>query len=302
MKKNILILTGGGKKHLESFRAFDKEFGVKVTTASFSDVTYITEGNKTKISVGKKELSKFDVIYIRLIGKRHEDAALLADYITSHNIPLVDSCLTKFPIFPLTQSKAQEMRLLHDANIPVPKTYYAKLKNIRENGAKKLGMPFVIKRTDGKKSNAVWSPKTLEALDELIHELTPQEKQGKRFLAQEFVKASQRLRVLIIGKRPIACITRGTRWRRRFVEKVNGEIPLKVSAVINPIPKDVAKLAVSAAKAVGLEIAGVDILVVDKTQEKIVLEVNSSPRWYSITRDTGISVEKEIIRYLSSVV
>lgn len=299
--KNILIITGGGKKHLDGFKSFDKEFGVKVTTASFSEVSYITEGQETKILVDSKDLKDFDLIYIRLIGKRLEDASVLADYITSHNIRIIDSCLTKLPIFPMTQSKAQEMRLLYDANISIPKTIFANLKTIREIGPKKLGMPFVIKRTDGKKSNAVWSPKTLKDLDELIDELSVQQKDGKRFLAQEFIKGSQRLRVLIIGGKPIACITRGTRWRRRFVEKVNGEIPEKISAVIDPVPSDVGDLAVKACKAVGLEIAGVDILTDDKTNKKYVLEVNSSPRWYSINRDTGILVEREIIKYLSEL-
>ena len=299
--KRILIITGGGKKHLEPFLQYEKEFGVKVKIASFSQISYQTSGSRVIVKVDGTPLEKFNVVYIRLSGKRIEDTALLTDYITSHNIPIIDSCYSKSKVFPVTQSKALELKLLYDKNIPIPKTLFANLNKIKEQGSKKLGMPFVIKRTDGKKSNAVWSPKTTEQLDELLQDLKSQEKLGKRFFAQEFIKSSQRLRVLVIGKKPIACITRGTRWRRRFVEKVNGEIPEKVTRVITPIPRDIAKLAVLATKAIGLEISGVDILIDDKTHKKFVLEVNSAPRWYSISRDAGISVEREIVKYLASL-
>lgn len=302
MKKNILIITGGGIKHLEPFEKFGAEFGVSITRASFSKVSYAAEGEKVEIFIDDKPLKSFDLVYYRLIGKARETSAVLVDYIMSHNIKIIDSCHSKSLLFPMTQSKACEMRLLYNADIPIPKTLFGNLSRIKEKGKKFLGFPFVLKRTDGKRSNAVWSPKTEIELDLLIQDLLVEQKQGKRFLAQEFIKGSQRLRVLIIGDKPIACITRGTRWRRRFVQKVDGKIPDKISAVIDPIPENIAQLAVRASKAVGLEIAGVDILVEDETQKLFCLEVNSAPRWYSITRDTGLSVEREIVKYLASLV
>ena len=84
--KRILIITGGGKKHLEPFRKYGKEFRARVSIASFSDVSYETKGDSAKVKVNKIDAKNFDVIYFRLVGRRLEDAALLADYITSHNI------------------------------------------------------------------------------------------------------------------------------------------------------------------------------------------------------------------------
>ena len=40
----------------------------------------------------------------------------------------------------------------------------------------------------------------------------------------------------------------------------------------------------------------------NKTGKKYVLEVNSAPRWASLEKDTGLEVEKEIVKYLASLV
>ena len=101
---------------------------------------------------------------------------------------------------------------------------------------------------------------------------------GMRFIAQKFVQASQRDRVFVVGGEAKAAITRPTRWRRRF-----SQIERKRQAV-NPIPQDKAELAVRAARALNINIAGVDILEEDKTGKLYVIEVNSAPRWVSIRR------------------
>ena len=120
-------------------------------------------------------------------------------------------------------------------------------------------------------------------------------------MAQEFIKASQRIRVFVVGGKAIAAITRPTRWRRRFIAKVNGEFPEGRREALLPVPQEDADLAVSAANALDVDIAGVDVIHEDSTGKAYVLEVNSAPRWESITKDTGVNVEREILLYLDSI-
>jgi len=59
-----------------------------------------------------------------------------------------------------------------------------------------------------------------------------------------------------------------------------------------------ARAALQAAKAVGLDVAGVDLLR-SKTGPKI-LEINSSPGLQGIEQATGVDVAGAVIEYLSS--
>lgn len=297
MSKKILVIVGGGTKNLYPFVEAGQRLGVDVRTASFSQLeSFSSDGFAMRI--GNEDIASFDVIYIRLVGRRLEDASLLANYAKKKGIRLVDKIYQESLLMPLTLGKAIETQRLLAKGIPMPPTLFGKLSFVKEKGEEFLGFPFVIKSTSGKQGREVWLPKDREGLIELISELSKLEKKGKRFLAQKFIEAGQRNRIFVIGDRAVAGITRPTKWRRRFMEKVNGEYPEGKKETLNPLPEEDVKLAVAAASAVSLEVAGVDIVHDDNTGEMYVLEVNSAPRWEAVSKSVGISIEKEIIRYL----
>jgi RimK family alpha-L-glutamate ligase len=298
MAKKILIIAGGGVKHLEAFKREGEKLGLEVTTASFSDLSYRTEDD-LKLEVTGLPVDNFDVIYIRLVGKRFEDVSLLVNYAKEKGIKIVDRIYEKSQIIRLPIAKALEVKLLAGAGVPLPKTFFAKLAEIRRKAPEIFGFPFVIKGTTGKQGHAVWSPRNPEELNKLYSELKDKEKAGQRFLAQEFIEASQRHRVFVVGGRAIAAITRPTRWRKRFIAKVGGEFPAGKRTALMPVPAADAALAVKAANALDVDIAGVDIIHEDNTSQAYVLEVNSAPRWDSIAKDTGVNVEAEILRFLA---
>lgn len=296
--KKILVIAGGGTRHLEPFLEAGKRLGVSVSTASFSQLS-CSSSDGFAVRVADLDIASFDVVYIRLVGRRLEDATVLANYAKKKGIRLVDRVYEDSLLMPLTLAKSVETQRLLAAGIPMPPTFFAKLSLIREKGGELLGFPFVIKSTSGKQGKEVWLPKTREELEKLISELSELEKKGKRFLAQKFIRASQRNRLFVVGERAIAGITRPTKWRKRFVEKINGEYPQGKKELLNPLPQKDVELATRAVRAVSLEIAGVDIIHEDKTGKIYVLEVNSAPRWEVVSKNAGISVEEEIVKYLA---
>jgi RimK family alpha-L-glutamate ligase len=299
--KKILVIVGGGVKHISPFVDAAVELGLDVTCTSFSSLEFINFDGFTRVKVQGSDLAEFGVVYLRLVGKRYEDAALLTYYCREMGVRLVDPIYESDGVIRIPIPKSIETKLLSDAGIPVPRTYFGKMAMIRENAPDLLGFPFVIKGTTGKQGHAVWSPQSPEELDRLAEEFKAEERTGIRYLAQEFIKASQRNRVFVIGDRAVAAITRPTRWRKRFQEKVDGEYPEGTRKVLDPIPQEDAELALKASRAVKIDIGGVDIIREDETGKAYVLEVNSAPRWASIKKDTGIFVEKEILKYLSSL-
>lgn len=291
----LLVIAGGGTAHLAPFKRAGDKLGVDVVLASFSDLEFDTASGAARVS--SNEVAEFDSVYIRLVGKATEKAAFLAKYCIDKGIDLHDRAFADSSL-PIPLSKSLEAQTLTNAGLSYPKTYFGSLAHILDKAPDLLGYPFVIKGTNGRQGHEVWSPRNEMELADIKSDMADQlAKFGKQldstnFIAQEFIPASQRSRVLVVGGKALAGITRPTRWRKRFA-KVEGK-----RENLDPIPQDQADLAVQAAGAVGLDVAGVDILREDKTDKLYVLEVNSAPRWASIKADTGVQVEEEIVKFL----
>jgi len=300
----ILIIVGGGTKLLDPFSVAAKKISLDLVTAGFSDLSYESKKGKTvELKVKDIPVSDFDVIYIRLVGKRQEECALLVEYANQKGIKVVDSAFQKNLSLKIPYPKAVETKILTDKGVNMPKTYFGSLENIFKNAPKIFGYPFVIKGTTGKQGHAVWSPRNSYELEELKQVLfdVREKKTDMKFIAQEFIEASQRSRVFVVGGKALTAITRPTRWRKRFLDKVEGVYPQGERKLLDPIPKEDLEIAQKAANALFIDVAGVDVVTEDITGERYILEVNSAPRWESVKKDTGLNVEEEILKYLMSL-
>ncbi len=302
--KKILILTSGKKKKLTPFKLSIRDLKIDLTTASFDDV-YFDSGNKELLLKGGLKISDFNVIYFRLVGKSLETAALVAEYakkkwingVFPKRIKIVDRIYQRSQVFPITQSKAQEMKSLADAGVSIPKTIFGSINEIVKRGPLVFGFPFVIKSTSGRKGHEVYSPKDIKELKALAETLLLEEKSGKKFFAQEFVNCTKRIRALVIGGKIVGSISQLTKWRRRVDGYKPREDEKKIDKFI--LSKDLEELALSAVKATGIDIAGVDILVDEKTGKDFVIEVNAAPSWKLIKKYCKVNVEYEILKFVS---
>lgn len=295
MGKKILIIAGGGFKHLEPFRVEAGNLGIDLVIDGLSNIEYLVEEGKVfQVTVSGIPLEEFDLIYIRLVGKKQENAYLLVNYAKEKNIKVIDQMFLENQPVNIPLTKALETKFLVQKGIPVPKTYFAKLKNIVKRGENLIGFPLVVKETTSQKSKGVWMVKDQKELEELVYVLKDDQRNGKVYLTQEFIKASQRTRVLVVGKKAIAALTRPMKWRSVFIENPSEGI----RKPLNPIPGDDANLAVKAATSLGINIAGVDIIHEDKTGKAYVMEVNPAPRWDSVNKETKVNVEREILFFL----
>ncbi len=302
MSKRILIIAGGPKHKVDAFIEPAEKLGIDLTTASFYDLNFTNVNEDGYVlKVGETDVSKFDLVYIRVVGKRLEEATLLVNYLKKHKIPVVDKLYKNSLFIPSSISKSAEHAKLIEGGIPLPPTVFGRLSYLQENAGRLLGFPYVIKCTVGRKARDVWAPKTKKELDELITTLREREKTGQSFFAQKLVNASQRIRVFIINGRAIGAVTRPTKWRKRWTKKVDGEYPEGIKESICPVPENYSKLAVRVANAAELDISGIDILEEDKTGKLFIIEANAAPSWNLIKKDAGINVEEEILRFLVKI-
>jgi glutathione synthase/RimK-type ligase-like ATP-grasp enzyme len=295
MANKILIIAGGNKKKLDGFaEVIQRDQLQGVTLASFSSLNFESGGDYV-LKINDTDVKEFDLIYIRMVGKRFEETSLLVNYAINNNIKIVDGVYLKDHFMPSSISKAVELSKLVANNISIPPTYFASVNKISQNAPAKFGYPFVIKSTSGRKARDAWAPQNEAELTELVVRLKEMEiKEGKKFFAQKFIPNSQRIRALVVGDRVIGAITRPTKWRKRL-----GEIEEKKEAV--ELSPELNRLALEATRAVDLNISGVDIMEDPNTQEAYILEVNAAPAWELIKKDSKVDVEAEVLRYLLSL-
>jgi ribosomal protein S6--L-glutamate ligase len=276
----ILILTSGNVNKLEEFNGFDC-----VTTGTFKDINYSSDSTDLKFK--EKSLSSFQVIYFRMVGKSLEIATLVADFANKNNIKLVDELYSNTLLMPMTLAKSIEMRKLYESGISIPKTVFpAGIE--ASDGFSTLEFPYIVKSTSGQKAREVWLVNNKEELDTLK---SAKFEKGKFYFAQALVPNAERIRVLVVGDKAVGAIKRHTKWYKSHVKET-----------LDPIPEDVVKLALDAAKVVGLNISGIDILMNSETKEMFVIEANAAPAWKLINKYCGISVADEIVKYLQTKV
>ncbi len=99
------------------------------------------------------------------------------------------------------------------------------------------------------------------------------------------------LRVFVLGDRVLTSMRRHAKgdWRTNVSQGGRGE---KVNATAAE-----EHLALAAARAVGVEVAGIDLLPTPDGSY-VVLEVNAVPGWRALAPTTGIDVAREIVEFV----
>lgn len=189
-----------------------------------------------------------------------------------------------------SRDKLRSMQLMSREGVGLPVTVFAH----RTSDASELldiagGAPVVIKLLEGTQGIGVVLGETPKAAESIIQAFG-----GVRtnILVQQFVKEAngEDIRCLVVGNRVVASmIRRGKKGEfRSNLHRGGTAEPIKIT------PKERAT-AVKAAKTVGLNVCGVDML--RAKDGPVVMEVNSSPGLQGVETATGIDVAGQIIEF-----
>ncbi len=190
-----------------------------------------------------------------------------------------------------SRDKLRAHQLLAKKNIGMPKTGYAHSANATSELIKFVGgAPLIVKVLNGTQGKGVLLAETNKAAESLINAFLNLQ---ANFLVQEFIKEADGsdIRCFVIGDKVFAAMKRqGAEGDFRSNLHSGG-----VAEVVKLRPEERAA-AVKAAKCLGLEVAGVDI--VRSAHGPLVLEVNSSPGLEGIENVTGKDVAGAIIEHI----
>lgn len=202
-------------------------------------------------------------------------------------------------VYPLNESvavarsrdKLRSLQLLARKGIGLPVTVFAHRTGQASHILELLdGAPVVIKLLEGTQGQGVMLGETDKSAESIIQAFG---KLNAHILVQEFVKEAkgEDIRCLVIGDRVVASMLRKGKegdFRSNLHRGGSAE-----SIRITPAERSTA---VSAAKAMGLNVCGVDLL--RSNHGPVVMEVNSSPGLEGVETATNIDIAGKIIQFI----
>jgi ribosomal protein S6--L-glutamate ligase len=238
-------------------------------------------------SKGKKEVLRFDAVIPRIgASVTNYGTAVLRQFEVGNVYSINESVAIS-----RSRDKLRAHQLLARKHVGMPITGYANRADATEDLIEFVGgAPLIVKVLSSTQGKGVLLADTDKAAESLINAFRNLETE---FLVQEFIKdaGGSDIRCLVVGDKVIAAMQR-TAKEGEFRSNLHMGGTAKV---IKLTPAERA-LAVKAAKVMGLDLAGVDI--VRSGHGPLVLEVNSSPGLEGIETATGKDIAGAIIDYI----
>jgi ribosomal protein S6--L-glutamate ligase len=190
-----------------------------------------------------------------------------------------------------SRDKLRSLQLLSRAGIGLPVTGFAHSTRDTDDLMEMVGgAPLVIKLLEGTQGIGVVLGETRSSAKSVIEAFNGL---NSNILVQEFVKESKGvdIRCLVIGGKVVAAM-----MRKGADGDFRSNLHRGGSASIVKITPEERSTAIRAARTLGLNVAGVDLL--RSNHGPVVMEVNSSPGLEGIENATGKDIAGQIIQYM----
>lgn len=245
------------------------------------------EPERPRVLLGDHELSGIDAVIGRIGASSSMYGTAIVRQFEMQDILCVNGSLA----IARSRDKLRALQILTRKGLGLPRTAAAAHPDDVDRLLKAVGEPpYIIKLVEGTQGLGVVKVDTFMAarsVVEAFHGLSA------NILVQEFIAeaAGTDLRCFVVGDKVIAAMRRqGAPGEFRSNLHRGGHAS---SAELSAVER---KTAIAAAKAMGLRVAGVDML--QSKRGPLIMEVNSSPGLEGIETATNIDVAGEIIRYI----
>lgn len=284
---NIIILSKSTANY--STRRLKEEAekrGHKVRVVNYAKCYVTLERGSPKVFTKKGEVKDVDVIIPRIVSSLTKYGSSIVRQFEMQNIFTATSSIALVR----SRDKLRSMQLLAKAGVGIPKTVFARETADFEGVLEQVGgAPVIIKVARGTHGNGVVLAETRKAALAVMQAFYVE---GVNFLVQEFIaeSAGADIRAFVVNGRVVASMIRQSLdddFRSNLHQGGEG-IPVELT------PEE-RRIAIKAAKAMGLPICGVDMM--RSSRGPLVLEANSSPG-FGIEKVTGVDVAEKIIDYI----
>lgn len=249
-----------------------------------------TKDLKARVSFQEKPLNDYDGVIPRIGASRTHFGAAVVQHFEAANVYTINTG----DAIKRSRDKLRALQILAGAGLATPDTAFSHSSHSIDGLVHAVGgAPVVIKLTEGSRGAGVVLAETHEAAESVITALHMLE---GHLLVQQFVKEAdgRDVRAFVVGDEVVASMVRIAKAGEFRANLHRGATAEQIE--LTPREKE---LSVLAAKAMGLNVAGVDFL--QGSDGPLFLEVNSSPGLEGIEHYTGVDVAGAIIDHMERV-
>jgi ribosomal protein S6--L-glutamate ligase len=287
---NIAILSNGpGNYSTKRLKEEAKKRGHTVKIVKYRDCYASIEQNNPTVSYKGVDLERFDAIIPRIASHMTGYGTAIVRQLEMQGIYSLSSSIA----ITRSRDKLRSMQLLAKAGVGIPKTVVSRNTTDIDDLLEQLGgTPVIIKLARGTHGNGVVLAETKKAAKSVLQAFYLTNDDGTNILLQEFVEesAGTDIRAFVVGSRVVASMK-----RQSLDDDFRSNLHKGGAGVAVKLTEEERKMAVKAAKAMGLNVAGVDMM--RSSRGPLVLEVNASPG-FGVEKVTGRDVASAIIEYV----
>lgn len=239
------------------------EIGLDEYTLLLYSQLRITIDKEVTITCGGVDLRDFDLVYIRDFQGYEFERNAVAQYLKQHNKKFLNSDVANFQHI----SKLTQYMTFSFAGLPIPFTVFAKEDELVASVNELVGYPAIVKSITGNSGRDNFLVYDEQELRSVLSSNA-----GVKFVAQKFIPNNGDLRMIVLGD-TVECIYSRVRQEgdhRNNISQGGDKQYLRLDSIDGAHKQ----LAVDAARAVGRDICGVDIMLDSETGKAFVLEAN----------------------------
>lgn len=287
--KIAILSNGPGNYSTKRLKEVALARGHEVTIIKYKECYASIEQNNPTVSYKGEDLGKFDAVIPRIASYMTRYGTAIVRQLEMQGVYTVSSSIA----INRSRDKLRSLQLLAKAGVGIPKTVVSRNSADIDDLIDKLGgMPVIIKLARGTHGNGVVLAETKKAAKSVLQAFYLTNEDGTNILLQEFVKesAGTDIRAFVVGGRVIASMK-----RQSLDDDFRSNLHKGGEGTSVKLTEEERKMAVKAAKAMGLNIAGVDLMRSERGP--LILEVNASPG-FGIEKVTRRDVATPIIEYI----
>lgn len=286
----IAILSNGpGNYSTKRLKEAAISRGHEVTIVKYRECYASIEKNNPTVSYRGEDLANFDAIIPRIASHMTRYGTAIVRQLEMQGVYSVSSSLS----IARSRDKLRSMQLLAKAGVGIPKTVFSRNSTDIDDLIEKLGgTPVIIKLARGTHGNGVVLAETKKAAKSVLQAFYLSNEDGTNILLQEFIKesAGTDIRAFVVGGRVVASMK-----RQSLDDDFRSNLHKGGEGMTVKLTEEERKTAIKAAKAMGLNVAGVDLM--RSKNGPMVLEVNASPG-FGVEKIARRDVATPIIEYI----
>jgi ribosomal protein S6--L-glutamate ligase len=287
--KIAILSNGPGNYSTRRLKEVARSRGHEVKVIKYRECYATIEQNNPIVSYRGEDLGTFDAIIPRIASNMTRYGTAIVRQLEMQGVYTVSSSIA----INRSRDKLRSLQLLAKAGVGIPKTVVSRNSTDIDDLIDKLGgTPVIIKLARGTHGNGVVLAESKKAAKSVLQAFYLTNEDGTNVLLQEYIEesAGTDIRAFVVGGRVVASMK-----RQSLNDDFRSNLHKGGEGTIIKLTEEERKMALKAAKAMGLNIAGVDMM--RSKRGPLILEVNASPG-FGVEQVTGRDVASKIIEYV----